>query len=55
MNSKIDERDDTDFDFKAQLKKQNRITVPTITRELKNLEVGDVLKVKVWLYRKSEK
>ena len=56
MAEKDENGEDTaPYDFIAQIKAQSRLTVPKETRELKDYEAGDYVRVKLWLHKKGVK
>jgi len=46
--------DSTPYDFIGRIKKQGRLTIPGEIRELNGYEVGDYVKVKIWMHKKKD-
>ena len=43
----------TPYDFIGRIKEQGRITIPSEIRELEGYEIGDYVKVKIWMHKKG--
>ena len=45
----------TPYDFIGKIKKQGRLTIPSEIRELEGYEIGDYVKVKIWMHKKVDR